>query len=77
MEDNAKQDIPTDLAKQLGSIIYITKFLDGRVDIWNFGKLLTAVYREEETLRERPRLKQPVQIPNVIRYILCHYVKIS
>ena len=56
MEDNAKQDIPTDLAKQLGSIIYITKFLDGRVDIWNFGKLLTAVYREEETLRERPRL---------------------
>ncbi|MEI3282667.1 MAG: hypothetical protein V8R61_08175 [Enterocloster sp.] len=71
MEDNAKQDIPTDLAKQLGSIIYITKFLDGRVDHMEFWK--TAYGRISgggKPLRERPRLKQPVQKPNVIRYIL-------
>ena len=76
MEDNAKQDIPTDLAKQLGSIIYITKFLDGRVDIWNFGKLLTAVYRERKPCGNGPGSSSQFKT-NVIRYILCHYVKIS
>lgn len=53
MANNTKQDIPLDLAKQLGSINDIKKFLDGRVDIWSFEKLLTAVYRGEESLQER------------------------
>lgn len=53
MEENTKQDIPPKLSKQLGSINDIKKFLDGRVDIWDFGKLLTVVYRGEEPLRER------------------------
>jgi hypothetical protein len=57
MEDNTKQEIPADLEKQLGSINDIKKFLDGRLDIWNFGKLLTAIYREEEPLGERLRRK--------------------